>query len=247
MSFNVLCYGKGEDFWENRREDLVFLIQRYDPDVIGMQEVTPEWYAYLKEKLSAYDVAGRARDGENQGEYAPIFYKKSKFTAEKEETFWLSETPDTVSFGWDAACRRICTDVILKSKRGKEFAAVNTHLDHVGPAAQKNGAAMIKEKMISLDLPAFCTGDFNVDEDSDVYKSMLDDKIGNAKYLAKMSEIAITFNDFGKHPENMPYAIDHCFVMKKKIKVLSYKVITDKRTNGRFISDHYPVFVTLDF
>ena len=52
---------------------------------------------------------GSGRDGGNNGEYCAIYYKNNKFKLEKDETFWLSETPELPSIGWDAALNRIAT------------------------------------------------------------------------------------------------------------------------------------------
>ena len=38
-----------------------------------------------------------------------------------ENTFWLSETPDEVSKGWDAALNRICTYGLFSNKKTKQL------------------------------------------------------------------------------------------------------------------------------
>ena len=43
------------------------------------------------------------------GTYSAIYYKNKKLKLEKDETFWLSETPGKPSTGWDAALNRIAT------------------------------------------------------------------------------------------------------------------------------------------
>ena len=247
MSFNIQNVGKDENHWSERKEALSALIKKYDPDVIGMQEVGPHWMEWFRSSLPLWEGIGKHRGGEDKGEASPIFYKKNKFTLIDSNTYWLSDTPTEIAKGWDAACLRVCTHITLQSKRGKQFAIANTHLDHVGPVAKKNGGAMVKNTLTSYDVPALLTGDFNVNETTDVYKSMIDDKVGNAKYLAKISDVDNTFNGFGtvKNPEDT--VIDHIFVLKKKMKVHSYKVIKDKMDNGNFISDHYPIMAVVEF
>ena len=48
-----------------------------------------------------------------------IYYRDADFELEKSGTFWLSETPDQVSMGWDAACKRTCTWVLLRKADGR--------------------------------------------------------------------------------------------------------------------------------
>ncbi len=247
MSFNLQNKGVAPNNWEARCEALSSLIKKYDPDVIGMQEVGPHWMEWFKKSIPAWEGIGVHRNGDGTGEASPVFYKKGKFSLLASETFWLSETPNEPVHGWDAACRRVCTHITLQSKRGKQFAVANTHLDHKGPLAKKNGGAMVKNVLTSYDIPAFLTGDFNVNETTDVYKSMIDDKVGNAKYLAKIFDVDNTFNGFGNVKSPDDTVIDHIFVLKKKMKVHSYKVITEKMENGNYISDHYPIMAVVEF
>lgn len=53
-------------------------------------------------------------------------------------TWWLSQTPDVPSVGWDAKYPRTATWVLLRDTRnGKDFYFVNTHLDHKGVDARR--------------------------------------------------------------------------------------------------------------
>ena len=111
MSFNIRCANVGSDTWEDRIGIVSQTMLESEADSIGVQEATPEWMSTLKETVGekyAYVGVGRD-DGDNEGEYSAVFYLKDKYTAIDSGTFWLSETPDEVSFGWDAVCRRVCT------------------------------------------------------------------------------------------------------------------------------------------
>ena len=93
-----------------------------------------------------------------------IFYLKDEVELLDGGTFWLSETPEKPSMGWDAACKRTCTWTKLKMKStGKEFVYMNTHLDHVGIEARKQGLALIVERANEIvpEGTVFLTADFN--------------------------------------------------------------------------------------
>lgn len=156
MSFNIRMSAMpemdGDNAWEKRKKAVVKMIQSEDPDVFGVQEMLPDQQQYLRGELTEYDMVGVGRDdGMNEGECMGIFYKKTRFELLKEGTFWLSETPEVPSMGWDAACKRTVTYVQLKDrKNGKDFFYFNTHLDHVGLIARQESVKLIVEKIREL-------------------------------------------------------------------------------------------------
>ena len=149
MSFNIRCANVGSDTWEDRIGIVSQTMLESEADSIGVQEATPEWMSTLKETVGekyAYVGVGRD-DGDNEGEYSAVFYLKDKYNAIDSGTFWLSETPDEVSFGWDAVCRRVCTWVVLENKEtGEKYVHLNSHFDHVGITARKNSVDLILDK-----------------------------------------------------------------------------------------------------
>ena len=115
-------------------------------DLVGMQEVLKSQFDDLSNRLSRdYGCIGVGRnDGKTSGEYAPIFYKKDRFILLDSGCFWLSETPDKPSVGWDAKYPRICSWAQLQDRNtGNTLYFLNTHFDHVGKQARKESACMI--------------------------------------------------------------------------------------------------------
>ena len=146
ISYNVRCSGgDGENHWDKRKHASLNMINDEKPTIFGLQEANPDQMQYLVENLPQYGYIGVGReDGVASGEHMAIFYLKEEVELLDGGTFWLSETPDTPSKGWDAACKRTCTWTKLKMKKtGTEFAYLNTHLDHVGKVAQREGLALI--------------------------------------------------------------------------------------------------------
>ena len=153
MSFNLRNSGAaqedGDNKWDNRREAVVKLINEECPSIFGVQEALPDQMQYLTENLPDYIHYGLGRDdGKQEGEMMAIFYRHELMDLEKCGTFWLSETPDSVSLGWDGACRRTCTWALLKLKKnGKQIMYLNTHLDHVGDTARTEAIKLIVNKI----------------------------------------------------------------------------------------------------
>src|SRR6266700_1593059 len=95
MSFNVR-YGtarNGEDHWDKRKDLFLDTIRKYDPDLLGMQEVLAMQADFLQEKLPGDGCAGSGRDdGKRAGEYSPVMFKKDHFDLLDSGQYWLSET-----------------------------------------------------------------------------------------------------------------------------------------------------------
>ena len=106
-----------------------------------------------------------------------IYYRKEKFDLLDHGTFWLSESPDIVSRGWDAACNRTVTWVKLKLKgNNKSFYYFNTHLDHQGKIARSKSIELITEKILQIagkKPVVILGGDMNSSLDSPIFKPIL--------------------------------------------------------------------------
>ena len=133
--------------WEFRKDFQKELLEKYRFDIFGMQETFKHQIDYVLPDGYAYIGCGRD-DGAQKGEYSPIAYDKSKFNCMESGVFWLSQTPSRPSFGWDAACRRLCTWGRFRHlKSGKIFYFFNTHLDHKGKVARAEGVKLILKRV----------------------------------------------------------------------------------------------------
>lgn len=256
MSFNIRYDNPedGEQNWHVRKANIVRMLQFYDLDIIGLQEVLHTQLTFLKEELPDYDYVGIGReDGKTAGEYAPIFYRKSRFQLKDSGTFWLSETPNVVSKGWDAALERIATWAILKdSETEQEFLAINTHFDHKGDMARVESAKLLKRKITDLgaNLPVILTGDFNLTPEAagiqTIIKSDGAQTLKDAKLLAELTYGPDwTTCGFDNRPFEVRKTIDYIFV-KGISRVTRFAVFAEMLDN-LYLSDHCPVFAQLLF
>ncbi len=148
MTYNIRLdvASDGVNQWSNRKEKLPALIQKYDPDLVGLQEAMHHQLMEILKALPQYGYIGVGRDdGKEKGEYSAILYRKDRFTLQSQSTSWLSETPDVPgSKSWDAAITRVLTrGIFLDKKNNKKFIYFNTHFDHIGKEARKNSASII--------------------------------------------------------------------------------------------------------
>jgi endonuclease/exonuclease/phosphatase family metal-dependent hydrolase len=250
MTYNIRC-GFCEDSssvnnWSNRKYLVAYLIKLHKPDLIGLQEAEMFQVNELIEMLDEYDWYGVSReDGKERGESTAILYRKKRFEPLIKQTLWLSETPELVSKGWDAALNRTVTIIKFKEKQsGSLFYYANTHFDHIGKKARTESSTLIVNELSKYcnDYPVIFSGDLNYTSNSDGYK-ILSAKLFDAKTISeKESGSNITFNGFGKdiQPDNK---IDFIFV-NDKVEVLDHNVDTTT-FNGLYPSDHYPVIAEI--
>lgn len=251
MSYNIRnsSANDGTNSWHYRFPATLLMVEDQKPDVMGVQEALPAQMLILKEELKSYKSIGVGRDdGKKEGECMAIFYNKKKMKLMKWGTYWLSETPDVPSKGWDAACYRTATWALFKDKRsGKKFYMVNTHLDHVGVEARKNGLKLLLERIAKMDpteeVPLVLSGDFNVEQSNPAIK-VLSPAMNNARVFAKKTDTGITYNAWGKK-ENQQ-TIDYIFYRGFR-ECPVFEVVRKPYYDLTYISDHFPVRAELIF
>lgn len=262
-----LMTGKdGENSWDFRKERLANALKSLNADVIGTQEAFDAQKKYLHSKLKGYNVVGVGReDGKKKGEHSAIFYNRKRFKALDCGNFWLSETPDVPSLGWDAACIRIASWAFLQEKStGKKFFFVNTHLDHVGVTARREGVKLLctKAKEIGGDCPMVITGDFNIYKESEDFKAISGMGLIHVYDIAEEKALQPASwhgydNDMEKHVEKakseqkkqygidaeVPQIIDYILINRGQCKY--YEIMPPKAADGGFLSDHSPVYADI--
>lgn len=250
MSYNIRLNTEndGTNAWMYRCPATLEMLKDQKPDVFGVQEALPEQVRFLEEWADGYECVGVGRDdGKKKGEHMSIFWNKKTVKMLKWGTFWLSETPEKPSMGWDAACYRTATWALMKDKRtGKKFYFVNTHLDHVGKQARANGLALIVDRIAEINpegYPMVLTGDFNVKPD-DPCLTGLDARMNSTRKIAAKTDNHHTYNGWGKASKDS--VIDYIYISGFSA-CPEYQTVTKKYSGRTFISDHYPVTARLIF
>ncbi len=207
---------------------------------MGFQEITE---ALLEKCLLVYfsddyDYVSQWR-AEGRKEGLPIFWKKDKFSLVDHGFFWLSETPNKESMGWDAEYPRLTSWVKLRVKAtGKEFLFYNTHYDFSGRCHLNSSDVILQQVRAQEGFTKYgviLAGDMN----------MLPWTVGYLLLTAKgelqdinaalQNDNTSTFNGFEK--EGTGYIIDYCFYSPAKMLPLHYEVMPGK-VDGEWVSDH---------
>ena len=233
------------DRWDLRKEALADEVMAHKPQLIGVQEALVQQVTFLDQRWPGYQRFGVGRDdGKAKGEFSPVYFDSTVFALVEGRTVWLSPTTGTPSKGWDAACERIATLVILRDKsKGDSLWVVNTHWDHVGVEAREQSARIVREILapaLARGKHVILMGDLNATPDDEPIASL------RASFMDSCpSERGAegTFNGFKLHLTTFK-RIDYVWLSPQNWKVLSYEV-PHPMVRGRQMSDHFPVVVRL--
>ncbi|MDA8948069.1 endonuclease/exonuclease/phosphatase family protein [Flavobacteriaceae bacterium] len=255
-SLSVLSYNiryaspnDGPNLWNHRKGDMIQTLSSLQPDLLGLQEVVHSQLMDLVTEMKDYSYIGVGReDGKTKGEYSPILFRKDRLKLLESNTFWLSETPNQASVGWDAALERICTYGRFQHLNSRqEFWIFNTHFDHIGTTARANAAQLILdqiERLNSSKLPVVITGDFNLEPHEEPIQIM---QSAFTDVQQDLSEEAPNFGTFtGFDIETVgDRRIDYIF--QKGFTLIGKDHLWLKTKTNLWLSDHHPVNAFLEF
>lgn len=247
MSFNVryLIGDTGTNSWENRKIGIFEMLEDKKPMVMGVQEAYVSQVNDILEAMPQYKAYAIARDGaSSENETCGVFYLKDSIALMNVGNFWLSESPSKVSMGWDAACTRICTWALFRIKTsGQKFYHFNTHLDHVGTTARREGLRLIWSKIEEINkdgFPVFITGDFNTGPEDAIFEGS---PYASARDEAPVTDNEKTYNAWGK--PSKAKLID--FIFYKGMTPQTFETVTEGYAGVEYISDHYPIISTFGY
>jgi endonuclease/exonuclease/phosphatase family metal-dependent hydrolase len=275
ITFNIQGgYTQGPNGWPRRAELNAALLRNYQPDLIGMQEVTKANLAFYGERLPEYrQQAGSPTAADPKHLYEAILWRDAVFERLDSGGFWLSETPDTYSLSWDSSEVRGANWVRLRLRSNNlEILHVNTHLDHIGEDARREGSRTVIEQVDRLRRGSevvILTGDFNcnaylpgwdVPPESAItgsaYRNFLDFGFIDA-FLSggeRDSYSSNTFHhyeglDYQPNPQYKPagWRIDWVMLLDptQRLHTSSAAILHDHE-GDLYPSDHYPVMVDFE-
>ena len=249
MTYNILAAHWTEYMdVQLRYEPFKAVLDTYDPDIVGLQEVCTKWIQLLNNGISdKYGIIHPRTPDNLHPNFSVIIYKKDRFEVVKQGLEYL--TPQGPNY------IRLVNWVILKDKQtGKLVAFFNTHWD---PSSGPHGAdhAKILNKVMEENPDVkyvFSTGDYNAKPGTEAYTTFITQTgLLNASDVAKAA--GTLKNDAGgcavvgtnKESLTTNGPIDH-IIKSNNVKVLSFETILWNRVEQ--VSDHAPKYadVTLN-
>jgi endonuclease/exonuclease/phosphatase family metal-dependent hydrolase len=247
-TYNIRYESKADDLegngWEMRKKPLADVILKHNFDIVGTQEGNNKQLAALKLLLEDFEFIGYPYGGPQGNLHnCATYYKKGLFEVLDQGVFWLSETPQMASVGWDATDTRLCQWIKFKEKNaGKEFYFFNAHFYYRNETARKNSGSLMvaKIKEIAQGSPVIFVGDLNSTPDMEQIATIKN----NLKDCMEVSQsgregFEKTFPG-GKFFGEPTLRLDYMFV-SDHFKVLDYKSLSDTYGEGRYPSDHFPI------
>jgi endonuclease/exonuclease/phosphatase family metal-dependent hydrolase len=261
MSFNVrgsFHDVRRKNAWRKRAELNIATIERYAPDVIGLQEAQRGNLGAYRKRLPHYAHIRGPRNGNAiPHDFNTILFDPERLEPLDSGGFWLSETPEKYSRSWETRVARSATWVLFRvSGTELSFLHMNTHLDHVSALARREGSKLIVSRVVEIsdragvDAPAIVTGDFNSRPGSRTHRTFTESDFVDTYLTAGNEEGANTFHAFrgagyrDTHPDRGPRRIDWILLKdpKGRLRVESHRIIHDAdESSGLYPSDHYPI------
>lgn len=267
MSFNIRTAGAvgredGRHEWARRRVAVLEIIDAFEPDIMGLQEVMPEQEADLRAGLEGYEGWSRPcqEDWPEEAQEAKwIGYRRNRFSRRTSGTFELSTTPDT--FGgpaWDSKHHRWVEWVhLVDCVTDQPLFVFNTHFDNAGCDARLQSAALLRDRVATIagNAPAVVLGDFNCDADNAEPHRVLTAPTAAAGLrdawatLHPDASARPTHNGFGirqEQPGRIDWVLHSPHLSPAFAEVPVVRFTHDDGTAG-YPSDHEPVQVIFDF
>lgn len=267
MSFNILDWDTHHDGYEpaEKRFDYVLkIIEKYDPDLLGVQEAAEigsfsesifDWCGKLTAALEERGwAASLLRDQEgfrlekmNIGCGLIIFYKKDRFTL-----------TDSGCHGYEMDINRYYQWVkLIDEKYKKPVLFTNTHfsidqkvVDTISNSAGNAYRTVEAMRLLNFwnkncppDTALFATGDYNSTPASGAQTLL------RSKQFKPSNLVALSWDDCGSmHTSRQFYTLDYCYVNPSAQQIDEYRVIKDifpaDRTEyalAGYPSDHRPL------
>lgn len=244
MSYNIL-----HESWSNngpapifgRAERLARILTYYQPDVVGLQEVSNSWYRQIGKQLVDDGIYQRACFSTELGAWMLTAFLYNPKTVKPVEEHIIALDPNS-------DIRILTVAVFEKLSDGKRFVVTNTHPNASGEGYTRNIETLMQVGAEQLekykDLPVIMTGDFNTREQSEVYTRIISElAVTDAKYQADtLVREYSTFLDGGWGGSAKPGStgcLDHIFI-NSHAKSILFNVIIDLETE--VTSDHLPIY-----
>ncbi len=250
MTFNLRFENDtdGDNHWRFRRDVVVDVIRRYQPDILGTQEGKWTQLNYLREQLPEYAAFLAERVPDETIQCPTLFFRREAIEVESGGDFWLSTTPNQhLSKDWDSAFPRMLSFAAIRHKKFacKLMAAV-THLDHVGVIARHEQAKIIGNWAGKQTRPVVLLGDFNDAPGSDAHVLLT----GPATRLQDTWKAVKGTEDAGSYTHHgftgRPAVSRMDWILVDNAFTVNNACILQDSFNGRFPSDHFPYMADIE-
>ncbi|MBO5438248.1 MAG: endonuclease/exonuclease/phosphatase family protein [Thermoguttaceae bacterium] len=235
------------------------VFRRYAPDIIALQEVTPNWWkSRLFTDLGPEWGTVRGKNANGVRNYVPMLYRKDRLTLLDEGSVLFHVKLDR--------SKGVTWAVFEVKATGKRFIAFSTHFwwkstPESDPIRVENAKMILAELQKLQEIwkcPAIGGGDFNCRIGSNPMKHFAENGWVSAQEAAESASPECShhgnpvrgedgiYRGFPRRKGNVKAnSIDHVLVEQNKFRVLTERVILDPDALGA--SDHSPIYADVAF
>lgn len=263
LRFNSQDEWGTDNFIGIRRYRFQALMDKYDPDVVGLQECDKTWIEYLQQDYGREYTMFYQYRGSTGGsdEASPVMWKTDKYKMVDSGYFWLSDTPDVSSASFIKGTHpRIVTWVKLKDlATGQFFNVYSTHFGFYEEDAHINKIRnLIANSFRTAGEYSFIMGDFNIAYENDQYWRLMQTNllgdlrpvseamakdgvcelgdIRNGAYNAFTEVNGGVFGDYIMAKPHKNLAVDHFGYCYER------PAVPEQNIGEGFVSDHFAVY-----
>lgn len=246
VTYNLrYCYDKidGTNCFIHRAGLILDTIAAKKPDVICFQEATARNIGFLRRYLAPeYTVLLTQREEGLTGEGLAVAYRPEKISLYGLEVFWLSPTPNVIAskFPGQSMHSRISQKLLFKNEvSGKQFKFYNIHLEERSEEVRVQQMELVLDHWKKETLPTVLMGDLNSSPNGKVIPFCKEQGL-----LDITAEIPYSFHAFGRRD---PYSkLDYFLADPATAALCSDVKLWEECVNGIYLSDHYPIELSVD-
>lgn len=246
MTSNLLVHYKSWGGTDARPRAKMFFetVHTYQPDVIGVQEVSDQWYDCLMRNKGNYEMLYPVSTGALMRMTALMYNADTLNLIDKGQMKYDE--------GNDARLRRAVWGIFESKETGKQFAVISTHFDCIRENEEELMLSYMKTQVKQINeisdnikdeygVPVFCVGDFNTMNQGEGVNPIMDAPEIYEELCLTLTDTRLVAQEkaSGDALDADAPTWDHIF-LNGEAQINRYAIVSPQALSE--MSDHYPIF-----
>lgn len=246
MTSNLLVHYKSWGGSDARPRAKMFFetVNTYQPDVIGVQEVSGQWFNCLMRNKGNYEMLYPVSTGALMRMTALMYNTETLNLIDKGQMKYDE--------GNDARLRRAVWGIFESKETGKQFAVISTHFDCIRENEEELMLSYMKTQVKQINeisdsikeeygVPVFCIGDFNTMNPGEGVDPVMDAPEIYADLCQTLTDTRLVApeKENGDARDADAPTWDHIF-LNGEAQINRYAIVSPQALSE--MSDHYPIF-----
>ncbi|MGN1417820.1 MAG: endonuclease/exonuclease/phosphatase family protein [Acutalibacteraceae bacterium] len=250
MTSNLLVHYKswGGTDANPRAKMFVEMVNTYQPDVIGLQEVSDEWFACLMRNKGSYKMLYPVSTG--------AFLRMTALMYNSDTLTLLDKGQCKYDQGNDARLRRAVWGIFENKQTKDRFAVISTHFDCIRTNEEELMLSYMEtqtKQIVEISnnikeeygVPVFCIGDFNTMNPGEGVDPIMDAPEIYEELCKSLTDTRLIADEkaSGDALDADAPTWDH-ILLDGDAQINRYAVVSPEVLSD--MSDHYPIFVDVE-